>query len=88
MGRTVLAAYEGLREINAGYEQVIRSLIALRAHAAFDRNQLKLFRALAKEARASTNSYLTGALESVETEDAGKRFRRRVQRERKEDRGD
>jgi hypothetical protein len=88
MARTMLAAHERLREINAGYEQVIRSLIALRAHTAFNRNQLKLFRALAKEVRASTNSYLTGALESVETADAGKRFRRRVRRERKDDRGD
>jgi hypothetical protein len=78
VSRTMLEAYEHLLEINAGYEQVIRGLTALRDHAAFDNGQLNLFRALAREARASTNSYLAGALETVETEDAGQRFRRRL----------
>jgi hypothetical protein len=86
--RTTLEAYEHLLEINAGYERVIRGLIALRDHAAFNHDQLNLFRALAREARASTNSYLTGALETVETEDAGEWFRRRLRRERKDERGD
>jgi hypothetical protein len=88
VSRTTLEAYEQLLEINAGYEHVIRSLTALRAHAAFDCDQLNRFRALAREARASTNSYLTGALETVETDDAGRRFRRRLRRERKDERGE
>jgi hypothetical protein len=87
MPRTMLAVYEYLLEINAGYEQVIRSLAALRDHAPFDPDQLNIFRDLAKEARASANSYLTSALETVETEDAGRHFKRRLRRERKDERG-
>jgi hypothetical protein len=89
MQRTMLEAYKHLLEINAGYRQVIRSLAALRDHTAFrNHDQLKVFRDLAREAHASTNSYLTGALEAVETEDAGRHFRRRLRRERKDERGE
>ena len=87
MPRTTLEAYAHLLEINAGYEQVIRNLRALRGHAAFDQEQLNRYGALAREARAAANSYLTGALETVETEDAGRRFRRRLRRERQDERG-
>jgi hypothetical protein len=88
MPRTMLEAYEHLLEINAAYEQVIRSLTALCGHTAFDYDQLNRFRALAKEARAASNSYLTSALETVETKDAGRHFRRRIRRERKDERGE
>jgi hypothetical protein len=43
------------------------------------------FRALASEARAASNSDLTGTLETVETKDAGKHFQRRIRRERKDE---
>ena len=87
MRRTMLQAYELLLEMNFGYENVIRSLAALRRHAAFDREELSRFRALAQEARSSANSYLTGVFETVETEEAGRHFARRLRRERKDERG-
>jgi hypothetical protein len=52
-----------LLRINAGYDQVIRSLAALRKHAVFQRGELARFSALSKETRAATNSYLVGAME-------------------------
>jgi hypothetical protein len=83
----MLETYQLLLEINVGYERVIRSLEALRTHAAFDRGELNRFRALALEARSSANSYLTGVLGAVETEQAGRHFARRLRRERKDERG-
>ena len=83
----MLETYRLLLEINAGYDQVIRSLTALRTHAAFDREELNRFRALAQEARSSADSWLTGVLETVETEQAGRHFRRRLRRERNDECG-
>ena len=59
------AGYELLLEMNSGYENVIRGLAALPRHAAFDREELSRFRALAQEARSSANSCLTGVLETA-----------------------
>src|SRR5438477_9622284 len=75
-----LDIYEHLLRINAGYDQAIRSLAALRKHGAFHRSTLERFTALSKETRAATNSYLVGAIETAETDEAGRRFRdRRLQ---------
>ena len=79
--------YQHLYEMNAGYEQVIASLWALHRNAAFDPKHLAMLRDMAGEARASSNAYLTGALQSVELAAAGRYFQRRVRRERREERG-
>ena len=86
--RTRLEAYQHLLEINAGYEQVIRSLAGLEGHAAFHRDELKVFSDLAKEARASASAYLTEALQTVELAEAGRRFRRRLRHERRQEGGE
>ena len=58
--------YQHLLSINAGYEQVIRSLAALRNYGVFHAGELARFSALSKETRAATNSYLVGAMEIAE----------------------
>jgi hypothetical protein len=92
-GRTVrsnflkLDIYRHLLEFNAGYDQVIRSLAALRKHRAFQADELDRFSALSKEARAATNSYLVTAIETVETHEAGRRFSKRLAQERSDEQG-
>ena len=76
--------YEHLLALNAGFEQARRSIAALRRDG-FDREALERFSALAKEARAATVSYLAGAIATVETNEAGHRFRKRIARERHDD---
>jgi hypothetical protein len=80
-----LTVYEALLAINAGFSQVLRGLAAIRKDGAFLARELDHYSALAKEARAATNSYLTGVMESAETEEAGRRFGKRRERERRED---
>src|SRR5438045_1084182 len=82
-----LRIYEHLLLINAGFDQVIRSLAALRKHGVFHRGELARFRALSKETRAATNSYLVGAIEGGETNEAGQRFRKRKALERSDEQG-
>ena len=82
-----LPVYKHLFDINAGFDQVIRGLAALRKHEAFHRQELDHYSALSKEARAATNSYLTAVLERVETEEAGRRFGKRRTREQQEESG-
>jgi len=82
-----LDVYENLLRINAGFEQAIRSLTALRRHAAFKGSALARFTALSKETRAATNSFLAGVIESAETEEAGRRFRERKAQERADEQG-
>ncbi len=53
----------------------------------FHRSELGRFRALAQEARASTNPYLAAVIESAETDEAGRLFRQRLARERKDEQG-
>src|ERR1700756_2285002 len=74
--------YQHLYEMNAGYEQVIASLSALHRNAAFDPKHLAMLSDMAREARASSNAYLTGALQTVELAAAGRYFQGRVRRER------
>src|SRR5947207_9987400 len=47
-----LDVYENLLRINAGYDQAIRSLAALRKHGAFHRGALARFASLSKEDRS------------------------------------
>ena len=80
-----LAVYKHLLDINVGFDQVIRGLAALRKHDAFLARELDRFSALAKESRAATNSYLIGVMERNETQEAGRRFGKRGEREKRED---
>ena len=56
--------------------------LRLCARDGFDREALERFSALAEEARAATVSCLAGAIATVETNEAGRRFRKRIARER------
>jgi len=77
-----LDIYQHLLRINAGYDQVIRSLAALRKYDVFHAGELARFSALSKESRAATNSYLVGTLETAETTEAGRRFSKRLAQQR------
>jgi hypothetical protein len=80
-----LHVYQRLLDLNAGFDQVVRSLAALRKHDGFLAKELDHYAALAKEARAATMSYLLNAMESAETDEAGRRFGRRREREQREE---
>jgi hypothetical protein len=80
-----LEVYNWLRHINEGFGEVLTGLTALREHGAFHRRELDYFSDLAKETRASINSFLTAAIEIAETEDAGRRYAKRRRREKRED---
>ena len=82
-----LDIYQHLLSINAGYDQVIGSLAALRQYGAFQAGELARFSALSKETRAATNSYLVSVLETAETDDAGRRFRKRLAQQRSDEQG-
>jgi len=77
--------YLQLFRINRGFGAVLRALNVLRDHGGFHASELRHFRNLAKEARASTNSYLAAVIESAETDEAGRLFRKRMRREKAED---
>jgi hypothetical protein len=80
-----LPVYKHLLEINAGFDQVVRGLAALRKEDAFLAKELDRFSALVKETRAATNSYLIGVLDREETREAGRRFGKRRDRELREE---
>jgi hypothetical protein len=80
-----LAIYKHLLDINVGFDQVIRSLVALRKHDAFLARELDRFSAIAKESRAATNSYLIGVMERSETHEAGRRFGKRWEKEQRDE---
>ena len=82
-----LAVYKRLRDINAGFDEAIRGLTALRKFHQFHARELDQYTSLAKEVRAATNSYLAGVVEQAETGEAGRRFRKRRKRERQEESG-
>ena len=77
-----LEVYEHLLRMNAGFDQAIRSLRALRKHSGFHRRMLARFTALSKETRADANSYLASVIETSETKEAGGGFRKRKEQER------
>jgi hypothetical protein len=80
-----LPVYKHLFDTNAGFDQVVRGLAALRKNEAFLAQELDHFSVLAKETRAATNSYLIGVIEQAETDEAGRPFGRRREREQRED---
>src|SRR5205807_5438149 len=82
-----LNIYQNLLKINAGFNEVIGGLAALRKHAAFHRGELDRFSALSKETKSATNSYLLGAMETAETNDAGQRLHKRLAKERSDETG-
>ena len=82
-----LDVYENLLRINAGFDEAIQGLAALRKHAAFHRSTLERFAALSKETRAATNSYVASVIETAETNEAGRRFRERRAQERADEQG-
>ena len=82
-----LNIYQNLLKINAGYQQVIGGLAALRKYRVFHRNELARFSALSKEIKAATNSYLLSAMETAETDKAGRRFSKRLAQERSDEQG-
>jgi hypothetical protein len=83
-----LKVYEHLLRMNAGFDQAIRSLSALRKHSGFHGGMLARFTALSKETRAQANSYLASVIETVETQEAGGRFRKRKAQERVDEQRD
>jgi hypothetical protein len=80
-----LPVYKHLLDINAGFDQVVRGLAALRKYDAFLAKELDRYSALVKETRAATNSYLLGVLDQAETDEAGRRFGKRRDRELREE---
>jgi hypothetical protein len=80
-----LPVYKHLLDINAGFDQVIRGLEALRKHDSFVARQLDQYGALAKETRAAINSHLTCVVERAETREAGRCFGKRREREQREE---
>jgi hypothetical protein len=80
-----LSVYKHLLDVNAGFDQVVRGLAALRKSDAFLAKELDRFSILTKEARAATNSYLIGVMEKAETDEAGRRFGKRREREQREE---
>jgi len=77
-----LDVYEHLLRLNAGCDQAIGSLTALRKHGAFKANALARFAALLKENRAAATSYIVNVIETAETDEAGRRFGQRKVQER------
>ena len=86
-GGLKLNIYQNLLKINAGFDQVIDGLAALRKHGVFHRGELARFSALSKETKSATNSYLLGAMETAETNEAGQRFHKRLAQERSDEQG-
>jgi hypothetical protein len=80
-----LAVYLELAKLNLGFDIVIESLAALRRHRGFHEGELDRYSDWSKEVRSATTSYLTGAVEAAETTEAGRRYRRRRTREKKDE---
>jgi hypothetical protein len=79
--------YEHLLKINSAFDQVARSLVALQKHRQFGVGELNRFRQQSNETRASVNSYLASIIESAETDEAGRRFHRRIAQEKHDEEG-
>jgi hypothetical protein len=77
--------YERLGRINQGFDAVLWNLHLLRKHRWLNADQVRRFEELTGEARAATNSYLLEAIGTQQTDEAGRLFRNRRARERKED---
>ena len=77
--------YQQLWELHAGFEQVRRALRSLSHQPTFRTREVERLGVWLEEARAATASYLTGAMEEAETAEAGRLFRNRIARERKQE---
>ena len=82
-----LAVYEELCDLNRGFDQVRRALLAMQTHRLFDASELRRCRDLAAESQAVISRYLAHVIETAESDHAGRLFRRRIARERQEDSG-
>ena len=80
-----LEVYENLWQLHAGFEQVQRALRSLALNRTFHSGEIERLGAWLEEARAATASYLAGAIEEAETNEAGRLFRRRRAREQAEE---
>ena len=80
-----LDIYQQLWELHAGFEQVRRALRNLGQQPTFRIGEVERLDAWLEEAQAATASYLTGAIEEAETSEAGRLFKNRIARERKEE---
>jgi hypothetical protein len=80
-----LDVYQQLWELHSGFEQVRRALRGLGRQPTFQAREVDRLSTLLDEARAATASYLTGAVEEAETNEAGRLFKNRIARERKEE---
>ena len=80
-----LEVYENLWQLHSGFEQVRRALGSLAQNRIFQADEVERLGAWLEEARAATASYLTSAIEEAETNEAGRLFRRRRARERREE---
>ena len=78
-------AYEQMNRINQSFDQVLDNLRSLRKHPALQNDEVRRFEALTAETRASINSYLLEAFARVEIAEAGRLFRKRIARERREE---
>jgi hypothetical protein len=83
--RMPLEVYENLWQLHAGFEQVRRALRSLEQNRIFHAREIERLAAWLEEARAATASYLTGAIEEAESNEAGRLFRRRRAREQQEE---
>jgi len=81
-----LDVYERLLAVNAGFDQAIRAIGALRKHPEFRPDEIARFIALSRETRAAVNSYLLGVLEGAETAEAGHRFEKRWEQQHRDER--
>ena len=79
--------YRNLCAMNEGFEQVRRSLKALAQDPPLQPDEIRRFERLTAEARVATNSYVLVALGAAETDQAGRQYKRRKARERREEQG-
>ena len=77
--------YRRLHRLNRAFDVILRQLSKVRKDHVFDASELRRLRDRSEETRASMNSYLTSALETSETDRAGKLYRRRKTKEAAED---
>jgi len=82
-----LDVYFHLWMINLSFDRVVQSLDRLRRQPGFRRREVDRFRNLSEEARAATNSYIASVVEVAETDQAGRRYRKRLAQERKDEQG-
>ena len=82
-----LDVYFHLWMINLSFDRVVQSLDTLRRQPGFRRREVERFRSLSEEARSATNSYIASVVELAETDEAGRRFRKRLAQERKDEQG-